>query len=226
MSRQDEKVVRPFEYCLERSRLALKDELIPELRQEIIHSELSPDKAWREAKRRLQKLRTTVELNKEDEGLSRSYWWLAKTKRDHRERLEKWIEQEEREMGEKKVRISFLGEIAEFDYASAFRLCNEVLDGMIESDAIDDFKNLSLNTLGGALRDHLRESLILTLEKFGYKCIAPKEVSEKENTFICRRYLCSGFLRKVGNVYKCSVCESEYSVGKDGYPAQPTLMRL
>ena len=105
MSQQKGKVVRSFEYCLERSQLALNDEAIPELRQEIIHSELSPDKTWREAKRRLQKLRTTAELNQEDETLARSYWWLAKTKRDYRKQFEKTIQPEEKKMEEKEIFI-------------------------------------------------------------------------------------------------------------------------
>lgn len=179
MSQQKGKVVRSFEYCLERSQPALKDGLIPELRQEIIHGELSPDKTWREAKRRLQKLRTTAELNKEDEGLSRSYWWLAKTKRDHREGLEKWIEQEEKGMKKEKIKVGMPDEV-DIDKWSAVKLCNELLSAMAESDAIDELMHFPPHTCAGATeRDLMRDLMIRILEeKFGLKvkiCVNCKE---------------------------------------------------
>lgn len=106
---QKGKVVRPFEYCLERSKLAIEDKLIPELRQEIIHGELSPDKVWREAMRRLKRLRIAKDLSSTDWELASSYWWLAKTKRDHRERFEKEIKSEGKEilLEDKKVLFTY-----------------------------------------------------------------------------------------------------------------------
>ncbi len=173
MSQQKGKVARSFEDCLERSKPALKDELISELRQEIIHSELSPDKIWREAKRRLQKLRVTANLGEEDEALTRSYWWLAKTKRDHREGLEKWIEQEEKGMKKEKIKVRLGGMLDEVDIDkwSAVKLCNELLSAMAESDSIDELMHFPPHTCAGATeRDLMRDKMIQILEeKFGLK---------------------------------------------------------
>jgi hypothetical protein len=110
MGRQEGRVVKPLEYCLEKAKRAIEDQSIPELREEIIHGELSADKVWREAQRRLKELRVTKDLNPEDEGLATSYWWLAKTKRDHREGLEKEIKQEERTMDKVMVYCGLCGE--------------------------------------------------------------------------------------------------------------------
>lgn len=163
MSRQEGKVIRPFEYCLEKAKLALEDQFIPELRQEIIHGELSPDKAWREARHRLQKLRATEDLSSEDKALATSYWWLAKTKRDHREKFEERINQnpkEEKKMKEGKnisefefelppyvelkttefcgVRKHFIKFVDRFpgeylDYRTAKYFCMEILGALAES---------------------------------------------------------------------------------------------
>ena len=169
MSRQKGKLVRPLEDCLEGSQLALKDKLLSELRQEIIHSELSPDKAWREARRRLKKLRATVDLNKKDEQLASSFWWLAKTKRDYSEEFGKLTKQEEKEMGEK-VKVSFLEFEAEFSHFQAIQLCNKILSQLVVSNALDEPKYKSLYSIGAGAVDQLRDLMIQILEeKFGLK---------------------------------------------------------
>jgi len=106
VSRQDGAVKRPLEDCLKGAELAFKDELIADLGQDVIRTERKPDGIWREAKRRLKLLRATADLSTEDAALARSYWWLAKFKRDYPDEFYTKIQEtEKKEMTEEKKHL-------------------------------------------------------------------------------------------------------------------------
>jgi hypothetical protein len=106
MSRQDGAVKRPLEDYLKGAELAFKDESIADLRQEVIRTERKPDGIWREAKRRIKVIRATADLSTEDEALTRSYWWLAKFKRDFPDEFYTKIQEtEKRKMPEEKKQL-------------------------------------------------------------------------------------------------------------------------
>lgn len=83
-------------------------------------------------------------------------------------------------MGEKKkIQINLGGMLGtiDIDEWGAVKLCNELLSNIAKSDIIDELK-LYPYSAGGNERDNLRNLIIKILEeKFGCKCMAPKEVS-------------------------------------------------
>lgn len=101
MSKQEGKVVWSLEDCLKKAELAIKDQTLVVLKEQLIRTERSPDWVWREARRRLKHLGATEDLNADQEALASSYWALAKLKRDYLEEFDKRIKPEEKEMGEK-----------------------------------------------------------------------------------------------------------------------------
>jgi hypothetical protein len=85
--------------CLAGAALAIEDKKLDLLKEEIVRGEreISPNLVFKEACRRLKYLGATTVLGTEEQFLAKSYWWLAKLRRDYPDEFKK-------EMG-KKVKI-------------------------------------------------------------------------------------------------------------------------